>query len=387
VVKYINWQKKARIEGIKETAFKDLPELCMPVSINLDLATACNFRCGHCIDNDILNNKIKHNHKKLITSLRHMINHGLKSVILIGGGEPTLYPKFSSIVNFLKENDLQVAISSNGSRNDIIYNVVDRLCGNDWVRLSIDAGLNDTFLHMHKPLNGATIDSICRWVPKMRNRNPKLSIGFSFVIVWDGAKDENGLPLFSNINEIVDATKLARNYGFSYISLKPFLMRYTGGSEVMDPSAIAGFESTVSFIRSAVMEAKTYETESFKVIESTNLSVLKDGNWHEFTRQPSVCHMQAFRQILSPLGLFNCPAFRGVKKSYMGDKNAFYGQQNTDKTRRSIANSLACFDASSECAKVTCLYNQVNWWIEKAIQGKIDPSKLKSSEERHDYFL
>ena len=48
---------------------------------------------------------------------------------------------------------------------------------------------------------------------------------------------------------------------------------------------------------------------------STNLRVLEEGNWREFTRQPRTCHMQALRQVLTPMGLYNCPAHRGVEKA------------------------------------------------------------------------
>ena len=40
----------------------------VPLSINLDLTTACNYRCDHCIDWDILNSKkwMQHQFEQLI---------------------------------------------------------------------------------------------------------------------------------------------------------------------------------------------------------------------------------------------------------------------------------------------------------------------------------
>ena len=46
------------------------------------------------------------------------VNNGMAS--MIGGGEPTLYPGFVPFVQFLKQLGLQVAVVSNGSRNDRI---------------------------------------------------------------------------------------------------------------------------------------------------------------------------------------------------------------------------------------------------------------------------
>ena len=34
------------------------------------------------------------------------------------------------------------------------------------------------------------------------------------------------------------------------------------------------------------------------------------------------CHMQFFRQVLSPLGLYNCPVYRNQDHGRLGDKNA-----------------------------------------------------------------
>ena len=39
-----------------------------PISINLDLTTACNYACDHCVDLDILNTGIRFDHDKLLAS-------------------------------------------------------------------------------------------------------------------------------------------------------------------------------------------------------------------------------------------------------------------------------------------------------------------------------
>ena len=52
---------------------------------------------------------------------------------------------------------------------------------------------------------------------------------------------------------------------------------------------------------------------------------------------------------------------------------------------------LESFDASHECAEVTCLYHDANWWIERAILS-IDPDAGPgelgpSVEDDEVYFL
>ena len=54
-------------------------------------------------------------------------------------------------------------------------------------------------------------------------------------------------------------------------------------------------------------------------------------------------------------------------------------------TGASLAGLLDDFDASHECKEVTCLYNDVNWWLEGLIE---DPGRtLEVGEESRDHFL
>ena len=391
VLDYVKWRRSVEDARAAGRPAPDAPAIA-PVSINLDLTTACNYRCDHCIDWDILNTPNKYEEEKLRSSITEMAQRGLKSVILIGGGEPTVYPGFSGMVRFLKGLKLQVSVVSNGSGNRKILEIADCLDERDWVRLSLDSGTNDTFVRMHKPIDKKiTLESICEWVRKVKAVNPLFKFGFSYIIVWKGAErhDEAGdVKIVENIHEIGTATRLARDHQFDYISLKPFLVRSETGSEVMDPEkSEAHLASVIARIRALVDEAKTYGTDTFKVLESTNLRMLEKGNWRDFTNQPHTCHMQAFRQVLTPTGLYNCPAYRGVERAKISDKNAYEHASAADATNRSLAGILDRFDAKSECAAVTCLYNDVNWWLEGLVKGNDALDAIAVGAERGDYFL
>ncbi|MFQ5457154.1 MAG: radical SAM protein, partial [Myxococcota bacterium] len=250
--RYIDWRRTLR--KAREAGEPDPPTPPIaPVSINLDLTTACNYRCDHCIDWDILNSRHKHTEEDLRGSITWMAGHGLKSVILIGGGEPTLYPGFPGFVKFLKELGLQVAVVSNGGRGNRLLEAIEYLDAQDWIRLSLDSGSNELFVNMHKPVDRKiNLDSICEWIPSLKERNPAVTVGFSFIIVWKGA-ERSGVEIHENIHEIVTATERARRYGFDYISLKPFLERSPEGAEVMDPTrAREELERVVRRIRAEV---------------------------------------------------------------------------------------------------------------------------------------
>lgn len=387
VIEYVAWRRKveqARADGLPDPATPDL----VPVSINLDLTTACNYKCDHCIDWDILNSPQKYDDTDLRNSLSLMAGKGLKSVILIGGGEPTLYPKFVEFVQFLKNLDLKIAVVTNGSRGDKILEIAPLLTAGDWVRLSLDSGSNDVFQRMHNPSKKSlTLDEICSWIPKIRAANRDVDLGFSFIITWRGGTRDD-FKVIENMHEIVDATRRARDAEFSYISFKPFLERSEEGAEVMDPSKT---EDDLTEVRARIVnyldEAKKLERPGFRVMESTNLRMLEAGTWQDLTTQPRTCHMQALRQVMTPLGTFNCPAYRGVEYARIGEKEPYRDAETAAATAEKTKGLLDNFDASHNCREVTCLYHSTNWWIEGLIREGVEMAEIEPSEDRQDFFL
>ncbi len=388
VVDYVRWQlelKKARDEDREPP----LPPDAAPVSINLDLTTACNYRCDHCIDWDILNTGVKHNEDELRDSLRNLAERGMRSVILIGGGEPTVYPRFVEMVRFLKQDlGQQVAVVSNGGRNDRILEAAEYFTSGDWVRLSLDSGTDETFQAMHLPRQPITLDEICQWVPKIKDRNPNFQMGFSFIVTWRGAARDD-VKIVENIHELVIAAKRAKRYRFDYMSVKPFLMRQEdNGAEIMEPGrAEEELASVTARIKAAIAEAKKLEDGNFKIVESTNLRLLEEQSWRQYTRQPQQCHMQAFRQVLTPHGVFNCPAYRSVPMAMIADRRGYRDEEMIGQTRKKLGDTIVRFDAAHECGNVTCLYNSTNWWIQDLIDHPEKLDSIAAAADRGDYFL
>jgi len=392
VKEYVRWHAALRRTGFDEgPAVVDsvkIPEFA-PVSINLDLTTACNFACDHCVDMKILNKPFRFDHENLLESLKLMADRGLKSVIVIGGGEPTTYRYFGETIRFMKDLGLQISIVSNGSGMKRIAEIADCLGACDWVRLSLDSGTDPTFQAMHKPRKKITLEEICEAVPGIKAVNRSFPIGFSFIITWKGATIHDA-NIVENLHEIVPAAELARRNAFDYIALKPFLTRAeANNAEIVDlKETDRHFNDVIARIRVEVDRAKRLETDSFKVYETTNLKVLENRSYRSYTRQPHQCHMQFFRQVLSPLGMYNCPVYRNQPHGKIGAKEAYAGSENFEETRGNTGALIRSFNATEQCNEVTCLYNHVNWWIEDLINH---PEKLDRLEAKAqpvpDFFL
>lgn len=362
-----------------QTGQKGLPQFA-PISINLDLTTACNFQCPHCIDGEILNTgkMLDLNYTKALIS--DWAKRGLKSVILIGGGEPVLYPHFEEVVKFLKGLPLQVGIASNGTNIKKIENICDLLGSKDWVRLSLDAGTDETFLKIHRPRVGTTLNEIMSAVKRMRQKNNKFQMGYSFLLIGDNKK-VNGVVLAKNIQEIVPAAKLAKENGFDYLSLKPFI-----SPEGARATTIS--QKNLQEIKAEIKKAKELEDESFKVVESINLLCFYDKALaRAMQKQPQMCHVQFFRSVVIPAGVFGCSLWRGFNSTKIAETNQKTGKAFYQKLNQNRQKLLKSFSARKNCQKVSCLYAPLNCWIEDLIKSPEKIKELKPIADVPDFFL
>ena len=106
------------------------------ISTHISPEGACNLKCPYCsvtyrdthsrIDLEVI--------KDYVTKLK---SRGLKAVILTGGGEPTAYPKFNELVQWLKyDQKLSVALITNGTLAKRLEKKTIKAFS--WIRVSIN---------------------------------------------------------------------------------------------------------------------------------------------------------------------------------------------------------------------------------------------------------
>jgi hypothetical protein len=379
---YIRWIRAFR----KGEGEKDILSIT-PVSINLDLTATCNFACPHCVDSGIINTGKRLETQSLLNSIDFLVQNGLLSVILIGGGEPTLHKGFEKIVEFLKLKNLQVGIVTNGSNLKPLINIASILEKKDWVRLSLDAGSESTFQQSHRPNARISLKSILKQADVLKSKNPDVSLGYSFVIVWEGIHI-NGKPLYANIHEMTDAVRLADRYGFDYISFKPCLVRLPGSlKESLLTHCRDGNENAIIHrLKRNLQAARQCCSEDLSILESVNLTALIENAVDEMKHQPKTCHMQPFNTIVTPSGIYHCPAFRGVEKQRIAAPEGYLNSYQFKNTAKTLSKSLRSFNAEKECSVVACFYHHVNWWIENFIESGL-PVEAISYTEDDNFFL
>ena len=239
---YVRWQVAQRSAEHADAADLDpgkVPDFA-PVSINLDLTTACNYACDHCVDLDILNTGIRFDHDKLLSSLKLMAGRGLRSVIVIGGGEPTLYPKFEEVIRFMKEPGPadRHRVQRHRQRQD---RPGRRLHGQ--ARTGCACRWTPGPTRPSSPCTSRARASAC-WISAPgcpTSRRPTRTWWWAFPTSLPGAGAFiNDTSIVENLHEIALAAKLARDSQFDYISFKPFLTRdEVNNAEVIDINAAA----------------------------------------------------------------------------------------------------------------------------------------------------
>ena len=379
---YIQWQRSCGVD----TPDRGLP-IFSPISINLDLTSACNFSCPFCVDSKLINAGKSLTSVEVKKTVDTLHSHGLLSVILIGGGEPTLHRDFGEIVRYIKSKKLQIGIVTNGSRLEKIEAIVEALEEKDWIRISIDAAGEEVFQDLHLPKTEVTLNGILEKARKVKKKNPVVSLGYSFVIVWEGV-EINGKRLHPNMDEMARSVERAREFSFDYISFKPCLVRF---NESQRETLLKNVEKTkerdiIDQIKRHLQEARDLARDHVKILESSNLKAMLNQETDQIKRQPKRCHIQFFRTVVSPFGIFHCPAFRGVEEARIGEAAGYRSEANLRESLLRTAKSIITFDAEEECKEVGCFYNRSNWWLEKFIRSKEDVHDLEKIEN-DNFFL
>jgi hypothetical protein len=96
--------------------------------------------------------------------------------------------------------------------------------------------------------------------------------------------------------------------------------------------------------------------------------------------------MQFFSTVVTPNGIFHCPAFRGVAKAKVAGPAGYAGKPAYEETQRTLTRSIASFNAEQECSVIACFYHHTNWWVENFIRSGKRPGDLEPAED-DNFFL
>jgi MoaA/NifB/PqqE/SkfB family radical SAM enzyme len=195
----------------------------------LHLGTLCNAKCDFCY---YKNNLTKKNDvEELKRRIAKYKDLGFK-IIELSGGEPTVFPYFYELIQYIKENDLDYSFTTNGSTD-----IRDLPVEPDLVTFSLHSLENNKILHLSSSNNEKLIKNI-EWCEKneityrintviLENEIKNLEEVIDFVNSLKGCKQHNFIWLASwgdeehfyskEILKIFDVIKKSNRYVLRYV--------------------------------------------------------------------------------------------------------------------------------------------------------------------------
>lgn len=147
-----------------------------PTFLNIEPTTRCNFNCWYCVGRHMKQEDIKlDNFAKVLDNFP-----SLKTLALVGEGEPLLHKDFFTMAHLAKDRGIRVTIISNGSA--FSQSVIKKLCEAEiaYIGVSIDSTDADTFassrLEGDLPKIWQGIERLCKYRDENGYHYPRIGL-------------------------------------------------------------------------------------------------------------------------------------------------------------------------------------------------------------------
>ncbi|BCG66084.1 MAG: AdoMet-dependent heme synthase (plasmid) [Methyloprofundus sp.] len=170
-----------------------------PTFLNIEPTTRCNFNCWYCVGRHMQQEDIK------VENFAQVLDNfpTVKTIALVGEGEPLMHKGFFDMAHMAKERNVRVMIISNGST--LSTSIVKQLCESEVAYIGISIDSIDPKVFASSRIDGK-LEQI--WQGIQRLREYRDAHGYQYPKI--GLKG----TLFSyNKTELPDIVETAKSYG------------------------------------------------------------------------------------------------------------------------------------------------------------------------------
>lgn len=189
-----------------------------------------------------------------------------RAVCFAGGGEPTLHPQLGEAIEFYNSLGLEIALITNGLfRNEEQICLIGENC--KWIGISIDSGTPETYEKIRKT------DSFSRVIQNaatLMTHRPTETMGKAGLDTGQGVTYKY-LLLPDNVQDLLQATEMARSVGFNRIHIRPATQHWFREFET---------DFDLDYVAESIKKCRALETEDFKV----------EAIFHKFNPEIKVQH-------------------------------------------------------------------------------------------------
>ena len=345
-------------------------ERIAPITIDMALTQACNFRCKFCYATMQRQDEHFPITKEVMTRfLDDCAEIGVKAISLVSDGESTINPAYVHTIQYGKSKGIDMASGTNAYllKEKKLREIMPHLT---YLRVNITAGEPERYKQIMGVRDG-WFEQVCDNIKTMRR-----------------LKDENGWACTIGMqmvcdpryaDQIMPLAKLGKQLRPDYLVIKHISDNETGDLGV----DYAGYDSIEDLLRAAEAESD----ETYKVVVKWNKINQRGG------RQYSACHGWPFIMQLSGSGVVTSCGMHfsdKYKRYHLGDivRGRFKEIWESDAYWKLQEHLISDnFNAKKECGN-TCLQDLTNIYLDKLYRGEVEyKGRPEGPEPAHVNFI
>ena len=325
-------------------------ERIAPIHIDMGISKFCNINCVFCYG--IYQNRQRDfiQEYALLQTMRDAKDIGVKSVAIIGDGEPTMNPYLFEALEEGKRVGLSLSLSTSGVLLDTEEKQMNVLKNTEWMRFCIAAGTKDQYKQFHRVNQFEKVRKNIESMVKIKEREGfNCDIGLQAVYV----------PGIMN-QAMIDESKLAVDLGVDYFVIKQCSLpdgNQKVGDVIFNPKEydeLANLE--------ALKIAESYSNNKTKIIPKWNVIAQKG------IRDYKGCPAIPFISEISGNGdWYPCGFMFGEKKQFEKYKFGNLHEKSLKEIWESdrywdIVEQMKNYNVQKDCAGC-CRQDQVNRFL------------------------